>query len=365
VLRLLSGIDRSRFEPWLAVFEAQPDEARSLLADFRSAGVRVVVLAQSGRLAPRSMARYGKLLRVGRFDLVHTHSLRADLATLAWRWSLRPQPRLVRSVHNMDPYVAGRILGPISSAALTRFDRVIAISDAVARYLRANTDVRPERLTRVYYGLEPASAPVYEPCLVERRSLLVAARLDPQKGQDLLIEALQTVRRAVPNVEAWLAGHETGTSASSLRALAERLGVKEHVRFLGFRSDLPALMSAADIVVLPSRWEGFGLVLLEAMNAARPIVATRVGPVPEVVEDGVTGVLVPPDDPGALADAVVDLFRDPDRARRMGRAGRARLIQHFSERAMIQAIETLYNSLLSDATQTASGYHGAARAATS
>jgi glycosyltransferase involved in cell wall biosynthesis len=150
----------------------------------------------------------------------------------------------------------------------------------------------------------------------------------------------------------------------SLCARAERLGVAENVRFLGFRSDLPALMRTADVVVLPSRWEGFGLVLLEAMDAARPIVATRVGPVPEVVVDGVTGVLVPPDDPASLAKAVVDLLRDPDRARLMGTAGRIRLTERFTERAMIQSTVALYNALLGDASLAASSHGGAARAAT-
>src|SRR5207248_508162 len=103
------------------------------------------------------------------------------------------------------------------------------------------------------------------------------------------------------------------TGAGELRALAERLGVADAVRFLGFRGDVPALMRRAEIVALPSRWEGFGLVLLEAMDAARPIVASAVGAIPEVVEAGVTGLLVPPERPGELAQALVSLLNDPRR----------------------------------------------------
>src|SRR5205085_6792560 len=124
------------------------------------------------------------------------------------------------------------------------------------------------------------------------------------------------------DLEVWFAGQETGTSAASLRAQAETLGVAGRVRVLGFRADIPALMRAADVVALPSRSEGFGLALLEAMDAERPVVASAVAAIPEVVADDATGLLVPPDDPAALGAALAALLGDPERARRMGAAGR-------------------------------------------
>jgi glycosyltransferase involved in cell wall biosynthesis len=347
VLQLLSGLDRRQFEPWLAVFEAQPDDARPLLDDFRSLGVQTVALAERGRIAPRAMLRYGRLLGFGRFDLIHTHALRADLATLAWLTGRRQRPRLVRTVHNTDTLFVHPVLGRIARRSARRMDAVVAISDAVARFLEQTIDLAPERVTRIRYGLEPSLEGVERPAhLAAGPVLLVPARLDPQKGQDVLVQALPRILRARPDVQVWLAGHETGATTRGIARLADQLGVADHVRVLGFRRDVRELMRAADVVVLPSRWEGFGLVLLEAMDAARVVVASAVGAIPEVVAHGETGVLVPPDDPDALAEAIVGLLASPDRARAMGAAGRRRLIEHFSERAMLEATQALYNGLL-------------------
>jgi glycosyltransferase involved in cell wall biosynthesis len=345
VLRLLAGLDRSRFEPWLAVFEARPDAARSLLGDFRAAGVRVVVLDERGRWSRVAMLRLGALLRRGRFEVVHSHSLRSDLAALAWKTVTRRPPILLRTVHNTDPHYAHWLIGRLGALAAHRLDHVIVISDAVGRFLRSSIHVPAERMSRIYYGLEPSQridgthGPV-------RPTILVLARLDPQKGQDVLIDALPRILARIPEARVLFAGHETGCSVASLKQRARDRGVLSHVEFLGFRSDVRALLQGASVLALPSRWEGFGLVLLEAMDVGRPIVASAVGAIPEVVRDREGGLLVPPDEPEALAEALITVLAEPDRAKAMGEAGRRRLIESFSERAMIEATESLYNALL-------------------
>jgi glycosyltransferase involved in cell wall biosynthesis len=118
------------------------------------------------------------------------------------------------------------------------------------------------------------------------------------------------------------------------------------VTLLGPHGDVDELMRSSDAFVHTARWEGFGLVLLEAMRAGLPVVATRVAAIPEVVEDGVTGILVPPDDPWALADAVLALVRSPDRARELGVAGHARLREHFSPDAMGRGVARVYDSVV-------------------
>ena len=129
---------------------------------------------------------------------------------------------------------------------------------------------------------------------------------------------------------------------SSLHSLSAELGVTENVKFLGVRHDVDRLLAQADGFVLASRWEGFGLVFLEAMAAAKPVVATRVSAIPEVVEDNVTGLLVPPDDPAALAGALLELIREPARARQMGIAGHARVHAHFNATAMVAKTVAVY-----------------------
>lgn len=128
----------------------------------------------------------------------------------------------------------------------------------------------------------------------------------------------------------------------TLEHQARMLGVTEFVHFAGVRNDIPALLAASDLFCLPSRTEGLGIAAIEAMASGLPVVASRVGGLPEVVEDGVTGLLVPPDDTAALAEALVRILEDRHRAAQMGDAGRTRAKQHFDSRAMIAATYAVY-----------------------
>jgi glycosyltransferase involved in cell wall biosynthesis len=136
-----------------------------------------------------------------------------------------------------------------------------------------------------------------------------------------------------------------------LEAYAAALGLGQRVVFTGFRRDVPALLSAVSVSVLPSLSEGLSNVVLEAMAAGVPVVATSVGGTPEIVDDGVTGLLVPPRDAGALADAISSLLTDPARRQTIGEAGRRRVEERFSLEAMVLATEQLYERLLREAGQ--------------
>jgi glycosyltransferase involved in cell wall biosynthesis len=186
----------------------------------------------------------------------------------------------------------------------------------------------------------------------------VVARLAPQKGHRVLFDALPAVRDAVPDVHARLIGHEELSTTAELRAYAVERGVADLVAFEGFRADIAQVMADLDVFVLPSLWEGFGLVLLEAMAAGRPVVASAVGPIPEIVVDGVTGLLVPPGDSTALAAAIVRLLRDPELASALGKAGRVRVERELRIDTMVERTEALYGELLAE-RQRATGTLGA------
>jgi glycosyltransferase involved in cell wall biosynthesis len=162
----------------------------------------------------------------------------------------------------------------------------------------------------------------------------------------VLFDALPAIHAAVPDVHARLIGHEELSTVAELQAAAAERGVDHLVTFEGFRADVAQVMADLDVFVLPSLWEGFGLVLLEAMAAGRPVVASAVGPIPEIVVDGVTGLLVPPGDPAALAEAVIKLLRDPELAAAFGRAGRARAERELRLDTMVERTEALYDELL-------------------
>jgi glycosyltransferase involved in cell wall biosynthesis len=246
----------------------------------------------------------------------------------------------VTTKHNPDPFRASFLFRIAERAALRQYGAVIAISEALNEFLTDTVGARP---VTVRYGLTAPEAPsAREPR--DQTRFLAVGRLEEQKGFDVAVEAMALVAAQVPGAHLAIAGE--GSRRPELTAAIERLGLSDAVQLLGRREDVSELMREADVFVHTARWEGFGLVLLEAMRAALPIVATRVGAIPEVVDDGVTGTLVPPDDPRALAAALVELAQRPSLRQERGRAGFARLRSQFSPDAMARDVAAVYDSLV-------------------
>ncbi|TME98539.1 MAG: glycosyltransferase, partial [Chloroflexi bacterium] len=306
---------------------------------------------------PFALGRLVALLREGAFDIVHSHLFRADIyAGLALAQLGEQRPLLVSTRHNDDRFFLNPFVGIVHYLVSARQDLIIAISDHIARFTVSRGVRHPGRVRRVYHGLEPpvtralerAGERIRAELGVRPDELLVGnvGRLALQKGQRHLIAAMPLLLERVPFAHVVIAGG--GDLEEYLRDLASEVGVADRVHVLGPRKDVPALMHAIDVFAMPSIWEGFGLVLLEAMAAGRPIVASRVATIPEVVVDGETGLLVPAGDPVALADALAQLAHDPAMARRLGEAGRERLRQHFSIEKMVGDTELLYRELIDE-----------------
>jgi len=172
------------------------------------------------------------------------------------------------------------------------------------------------------------------------------AHLFPRKGYEFLIEALEGVKKHFPDIHLLIVGDGDKDYRSKLVTIGRRLGLERSITFVGFQRQVFDYISVFDIFVLPSVLEGFGIVLLEAMALEKPIVASRVGGIPDIVKDGVSGLLVPPRDSVALASALIQLLHDRDRRLKMGRAGRHRLEQHFTLGGMVKVIQDIYAGLL-------------------
>jgi glycosyltransferase involved in cell wall biosynthesis len=353
LLALLTHADRQAFEVETAVLSGEGE----LVPIFRQAGIAVHLLRARNRFDPLALGRLVRLLREGRFDILHSHLFRADIyAGLAVARLGERRPLLVSTRHNDDRFFLNPFVGLVHYGVSARQDLIIAISDHIARFTVSRGVRHPERVRRVYHGLEPPVTQALEregqhirqELGIGPDAFLVGnvGRLALQKGQRHLIAAMPLLLERVPRARAIIAGG--GDLEDYLRVLASDMGVAERVHVLGPRKDVPALMHAVDVFVMPSIWEGFGLVLLEAMAAGRPIVASRVATIPEVVADGETGLLVPAGDPLALADALAQLAEDPDRAARMGEAGRERLRRQFSVEKMVGDTELLYRELLDE-----------------
>jgi glycosyltransferase involved in cell wall biosynthesis len=230
-----------------------------------------------------------------------------------------------------------------------RASRVIAVSGAVRRRLVEQDDVPPEKIA-VIPNAVPANqnrASSARPLPDELRDgplVGVLARLQPEKGVATFLKAAPRVVERAPRARFVVAGD--GPLRAELQALVGRLGLEENVRFLGFRPDPWGLIGLLDVLVVPSQTEGAPLVVLEAMTSGVPVVASAVGGIPDQVRNGVDGVLVPPGDPAALGEAVLELLEDPGLARRMGAAGRRKSATDFSHAKMLERAMEVYRTAL-------------------
>ena len=262
-------------------------------------------------------------------------------------------PHLVVTEHIVGHPNSG-VQRTLKRAELDGADAVTAVCGAVAESLARDYGVPRERLRVVPNGAEPADESAEWPearAIRERMGIglfrplwVCPARLEEQKGHAVLLEALARLRERPLDFVAALAGD--GSLREPLERRAEALGIASRVRFLGQVEAIGPLLLAADVVVLPSRWEGLPLSMLEAMARGRPVVASAVGGIPEAIEDRVHGRLVPPDDPGALADALEELHGRVDTARQMGARGAERVRQRYTWARVVEAFEAVYDDVL-------------------
>lgn len=221
-------------------------------------------------------------------------------------------------------------------------DYVIAVSEEVRRHAIEVDRIPARRVGVVYNGVD-APPPVERLISPGRPCIVTVGNVRPVKGHDVLVEAAGMVMRAHPEAEFAIAGDVLDAAfAASLKERIAALGVADRVRMLGEVRDPRALLGQASVFVLPSRSEGFSNAIVEAMMAGLPVVATAVGGNAEAVVEGETGLLVPPGNPEALAAALLQLLADPERARRMGEAGRERAVRLFSSEGMLARLEEIF-----------------------
>lgn len=308
-------------------------------------------------LAPRFEVDFHAAWRlasaVRRFQpaIIHAHDPHAvALAALALAFSMPvPAPRLVAS-RRVDFRLGDHALSRFKHRQVRRF---ICASDAIARILEAGGIPSP-RVVTVHEGIDIAHVAEAEPRSLHETFfiprgvpvVLNVAALVPHKGQRYLIDAFADVLRVLPEARLVILGQ--GELRPALEKQVRELSLERHVLLPGFRTDVLALMKTCDVFVLSSTMEGLGTSLLDAMACSRPIVASSTGGIPEVVLHEETGLLVPPKDPDALADALVTLLRDEERALRLATAGYERVRKRFSVDRMVQDTVRVYEDVIGD-----------------
>jgi glycosyltransferase involved in cell wall biosynthesis len=336
LLTLLPGLAERGIEP---VFLGLDDPASEPEPFYRELDAERVRVPCPRDLDPALSWRVRRELRGLRPDVVHTHLVHADVYGALGSGGVP----LVSTKHNDDRFR----LGPfryVERALTRRAARVIAITEALRQFCVDRVGLPAAKIEVIRYGLDALPGPwgenVEVPVPEGARVLLCVGRLAEQKGIDVAIRALARIREREPAAVLVVLGE--GPERARAEALAG-----EGVYLPGRVGDVASWYRRAEMLVHPARWEGFGLALLEAMVAGKPVVATRVSSAPEIVRDGETGLLVPPDDPDALAEAALALLSDPARAAVMGHAGLARARREFSVAQMAERTAAVYAAVSS------------------
>jgi glycosyltransferase involved in cell wall biosynthesis len=356
LLEVLKFLDRRRFEP-LVISAKRGGELGSAIA---ATGVELVQLELGERVVSADFVRCVRetaaLFRARHVDVVQCFQWRPALIGMA-----------AARLAGRGRIVAGRRSAPVERGVRAFFEElVVRFADRIivnAEALRprgaagARTEVVPSGVDTDVFRPRPTlrddirariGVPSGHPVIG------TVGRLEARKGTDVLLEAAAHLRKkGLPDLRVVVVGD--GPLRDELPALARRLGIADQMHMLGDRSDVADVLAALDVFVLPSRTEGMSNALLEAMATALPVVATAVGGNPEVVAAETTGVLVPPDDSTAMAEAVMRLLAAPDVAARLGVAARAHVEERYGARAMVRRLETVYAAVADGATSDSDG----------
>ena len=353
--QLATHLDPDRFESTLCVSRWEPaSEHEPALKEISEASVEFLGLERTSRVQLKPWRQLIAYMREHQIDVLHSHKIGSNL----WAALIAPRvPVPVFVAHEHTWSFEGKPYRKFLDRNLIarRADAFVAVSRddqekmiELERIPRAKTRFIPN-------GIPPVAPP--DPDHDVRAELGIApdhpvvgtvATLRPQKALDVLLRAAARIRESIPDLRVLIVGgadEADDGEEQRLHGLRAELGLEETVRFLGPRSDIADLVAAFDVAAISSDFEGSPLSLLEYMDAAKPVVSTRVGGVPDMVVDGETGLLVAPRDPTALAAAVLDVLRDPQMATRMGAAGRKRRREVFSIEASARQVGELYEEL--------------------
>ena len=344
VFNLVSRMDHEFYD--VSIVSLSPGSA---VRKLQRAGFDVTVIDEpDDAITTGILAAY---LADARADIVHNHMYRAEIvgtkAATALGEAGHRRPWVISTAHS------SRVRSDEDQEALRRLtpmiDHLIVVSNAIERKVLDEGRIGVSR-SLIYNGVDLERYDHQEPCCTLREEygmdpdspiVGVVGRLELEKGHPTLLEAWPLVLAAVPKAYLLIVGE--GSRLDALHDIARQQGIERHVVFTGRRDDIPAVTAAFDVAVLPSYREAQGLTILEAMALSRPVVASNVGGIPEMIEDGATGLLVPPHDPPALAAAVVRLLGDHQLADLIGRAGHDLVHDRFCVQLMVNAVQSLYD----------------------
>lgn len=348
LLSLVKGLDKSKYDISVVYLKGKGE----LKEKFKKIGISPIFIGLKFNYDITALWKLFWLIKKNRYDIVHAHLFHADVYGV-WAAFLAKIPVIISSEHNEDQFLKKRLYSLLNRFVSSHCDKLISISDSVKRYMIETGIKNINKIEVVHYGLDWSKydnlgdfSYVKKEFNIYEEEILIGtmARLIKQKGLSYLLKAFAMLLEDEPKCKLIIVGQ--GKLKKNLKDLSRQLKIENKVIFAGFRKDILEIMSSIDIFILPSLWEGLGLVLLEAMAARKPIVATNISAIPEIVTDGKTGILVPPANAKALANGVLYLIKQRDLCKTMGETGRERLETCFGIDRMIKKTEKIYDELI-------------------
>jgi len=351
VLQLAKNLDKKRFIVSVGYSGWSP-----LISEFRNVGVAIYYLRPNTKYDISFVMHLTNLIKRKGIDILQTHGLRLDFLSSVVSKLVKIPVIITRHVaisDHLENNLRKKVYSFFDRYSLSYAHRVVTVTRAVADDLISNQGIKPSKVSVIYNGVDlnkfgsnfiDIDAIKTELGLKRDYSVVgMVAQLVDFKGYPFFLKAASLVLKNNPKVYFLVVGK--GPLQNELKNQAERLGIQNNVVFVGFCKDITKILSIMDIFTLSSLREGLPISMIEAMAAGKPVVATHVGGVPELVRDGVTGFIVLPRDSEALAEKIIELLNNKDKAEKMGTTGRKFVREKFSLERMIQEYESLYLQL--------------------
>jgi glycosyltransferase involved in cell wall biosynthesis len=355
ILETACRIDKSEFQLSVGVFMLQRETKNLYMDALLKRGVDAVPIRTAHQFDPRIVKQIIALIKERKIDVLHSHEYKSDILAFLVR-RFYPIP-IITTIHGwIANHWKGRLYIGLGKRVLPYFDRVIAVSPKIQAELIAR-GVAPQRIELIHNAIvmENYQPDAYEPKLLRRRfgipddGIIVGdvGRLSSEKGQRDFLTAAQRINRVRKDVYFVLIGD--GPDRAMLEQYARELGIAERVFFTGHLQDVRPVYQDIDMLALTSYTEGFPNVLLESLSMNRPILATDVGGVADIVEDNVTGRLVQPGDVEGIANGLLGMIQNPDEARRLMANGRQAVVDKFQFSRRVERVQALYRDVVRSA----------------
>jgi glycosyltransferase involved in cell wall biosynthesis len=350
LLSINSLIDKSHFSPFCCIF-LNPKRGKNYLHErLKELNCDVSIIYMHKKFEINNISDLVRIIREKEIHLIHTHSYRSDvIGLIAAKITKRP---IVSTVHGWTSTTGRvRVYEYVQKKVMRYFDTVIPVSQQINDELIQNR-VRKNRLRKIHniinyrnFSDDKVSSDLKNKYRIDSKtpSLGVIGRLSREKGHIILLKAITMIRKQYPNIKLFIIGD--GDQESRLREFVKAEKMENTVFFCGFQKNVYPFYQLFDIFILPSLAEGIPLVLLEAMHFKKPIIASNVGGIPELIEHGVTGELIPSGEPMPLANAILKLLRDRQYAWQIGENGHKVLLKNYSPEGWIQEIEDVYRTV--------------------